>query len=77
MRVLGYSTEWDAEAGLVGVGLSDVQLYCSAEEFEALAAFFHECASRLRSGRELPGSACFGNDDQAATTGVSFMAFPR
>jgi len=77
MKVLGYPTEWDAQQGLVPLGLSDVQLNGTAEEYEALSAFFREYAENLRSGSKLSASHTLGNDDPAATTGVSFMAFPH
>ncbi len=77
MRVLGYPTEWDAEEGLVPVSLADVQLHGSAEEYEALSAYFLECAASIRSGRELSASHYLSNDDPASNTGLCFMAFPR
>jgi len=75
MRVLGYPTKWDEEAGLTAIGLSDLQLHGSPEEFESPSAYLHECASCLRAGRELPASLNIGNHDTLAETGLSFMVF--
>lgn len=70
MRIVALPTTWNKAEGLIPLEAQDIDIYATATELDALAAFFTSAASALRETGRCDSSLEFGDSKPDAQTGI-------